>query len=322
MRRIHGATRQPLAVVFPESTEQVVMAVKICQEHGVAILPRGSGTGLCGGIVSVTPSVQISTARMKKILTIDLRNRCALVEAGVLNWSLSQAVAASPYHYAPDPSSQRASTIGGNVATNAGGLHTLKYGVTVNHILGVEMVLGDGTVHTVGGPRGGGHGIGPDLVGLLCGTEGTLGIITKVWCRLVPRATAFRTALAIFDDTGKACQAVADIIAGGIVPAALEMMDGPMIGVVEDAFHLGFPKTAQALLLLEVDGQELGLDEDLSQIEAICTRNGATDFQGGAIQSGAPNCGALASGPSARSAASVPAIAPRTPASRAASCPR
>ena len=188
-------------------------------------------------------------------------------------------VANSPYHYAPDPSSQRASTIGGNVATNAGGLHTLKYGVTVNHILGVEVVLSDGSVHTVGGPRGG-HDVGPDFTGLLCGTEGTLGIITRVWCRLTPKPTAFRTALAIFDDTQKACQSVADIIAAGIIPAALEMMDGTMVRIVEEAFHLGFPKNAQAVLVLEVDGPAGGLDEDLGMIEAMCKKNGA-DFQEG-----------------------------------------
>jgi glycolate oxidase len=272
---------RPLAVVFPQSTAEVVAAVRICRDHRVAILPRGSGTGLCGGMVSVTPSVQISTARMKRVLEIDLRNRWALVEAGVPNLSLSQAVANSAYHYAPDPSSQRASTIGGNVATNAGGLHTLKYGVTVNHLLGMEVVLGDGTVHVLGGPRGGGHFFGADIAGLLCGSEGTLGIVTKVWCRLVKKAKAFRTALAIFDDTGKACRAVAEIIAAGIVPAALEMMDGAMIGIVEDAFHLGFPKGAQALLVIEVDGQELGLDQDLVVIEAICQRNGVTTFEGG-----------------------------------------
>ncbi len=231
--------------------------------------------------MAVTPSVQISLARMNRVLEVDLRNRWALVEAGVPNAALSHAVAFSPYHYAPDPSSQRASTIGGNFATNAGGLHTLKVGVTVNHILGVEVVLGDGSVHTLGGPRGGGHDVGPDLVGLLCGTEGTVGIVTKLWCSLVPKPTAFRTALAIFDDTGKACRAVAEIIASGIVPAALEMMDGPMIAVVEDAFHLGFPKDAQALLILEVDGQDVGLDADLARMEAVCRGNGATDFQGG-----------------------------------------
>ncbi|MGN6369156.1 MAG: FAD-binding oxidoreductase [Phycisphaerae bacterium] len=271
---------RPLAVVFPTSTQQVVAAVNVCRKHNVSIVPRGSGTGLAGGIVPVTPGVQISTARMNKILEIDLRNRFALVEAGVCNLALSTAVANSPFHYAPDPSSQRASTIGGNVATNAGGLHTLKYGVTVNHTLGVEIVLSDGSVHTVGGPQGAGAQIGPDLTGLLCGTEGTLGIITKVWCRLTPKPTAFRTALAIFDDTQKACQSVADIIAAGIIPAALEMMDGTMVGIVEQAFHLGFPKNAQAVLVLEVDGPDLGLDEDLAQIESICKKNGA-DFQGG-----------------------------------------
>ena len=272
---------RPVAVVFPRSTAEIVAAVNVCRERGIAVLPRGTGTGLCGGMVSVTPSVQISTARMKKVLEVDLRNRWALVEAGVPNLSLSDAIASSIYHYAPDPSSQRASTIGGNVATNAGGLHTLKYGVTVNHVLGMEVVLADGTVHTVGGPRGGGQTFGADVAGLICGTEGTLGIISKVWSRLIPKATAFRTALAIFDDTRKACQTVADIIAAGIVPAALEMMDGPMIGIVEGAFHLGFPTSAQALLILEVDGQELGLDQDLAEIEAISRKNGAVDFQGG-----------------------------------------
>jgi glycolate oxidase len=270
---------RPLAVVFPESTEQVTAAVKVCNQHQVAIMPRGSGTGLCGGIVAVVPGVQISTARMNRILEVDLRNRFALVEAGVPNLALTNAVANSPYHFAPDPSSQRAATIGGNAATNAGGLHTLKYGVTVNHVLGLEVVLGDGSAHTVGGPQG--HDIGADIAGLLCGTEGTLAIITKVWCRLIPRARAFRTALAIFDDPEKACKSVADIIAAGIIPAALEMMDGPMIGIVEDAFHLGFPKTAQALLVIEVDGQPLGLDEDLSQVEAICRKNGVVTFEGG-----------------------------------------
>jgi glycolate oxidase len=270
---------RPLAVVFPKSTEEVVAAVNICREHGVAIMPRGSGTGLCGGIVSVVPGVQISTARMKRVLQIDLRNRCALVEAGVPNLALSVAVQNSPFHYAPDPSSQRASTIGGNVSTNAGGLHTLKYGVTVNHILGIKVVLGDGSVHTFGGPQG--HDIGPDFTGLLCGTEGTLAIVTQIWCRLIPRPAAFRTGLAIFNDTQAACRCVAEIIAAGIVPAAMEMMDGPMIGIIEDAFHLGFPKTALALIVIEVDGQPLGLDEDMAHIEKICRNNGVASFEAG-----------------------------------------
>ena len=267
----------PLAVVFPKNTEQIVAVVNILREARVAIMARGTGTGLAGGIVSVTPGVQLSLARMNRILELDLRNRCALVEAGVTNLALSDAVATFTYHFAPDPSSQRASSIGGNVATNAGGLHTLKYGVTVNHILGVEVVLEDGSIHTLGGPHG--HDFGPDLAALLCGTEGTLAIVTKIWCRLTPKPVAFRTAIALFDQTKAACQAVADIIAAGIIPAALEMMDGTMIGIVEDTFHLGIPKTAQALLLIEVDGPEIGLDSDLARIQSICQKNNGTGFQ-------------------------------------------
>ncbi|HVX84783.1 MAG TPA: FAD-linked oxidase C-terminal domain-containing protein [Phycisphaerae bacterium] len=271
----------PLAVAFPTSTDQVVAVTNLCRDHNIALLPRGSGTGLAGGIVPVTPSIQLSTARMNKILHIDLPNRCALVEAGVTNSALSDAVTNSPYHYAPDPSSQRASTIGGNVATNAGGLHTLKYGVTVNHLLGLELVTADGRVHSLGSPHG--HDLGPDFAGLLCGSEGTLGIITKVWCRLSPKPAAFRTALAIFHSTHDACHAVADIIAAGITPAALEMMDGPMIQIVEDAFHLGFPKSAQALLVIEVDGPAIAdadaLDEDLARIDSLCQQNHADSVE-------------------------------------------
>jgi glycolate oxidase len=267
----------PEAVVFPRTTDQVCAVVLALRQRGLAILPRGSGTGLTGGIVAVTPGVQVSVARMNRILEIDLRNRRALVEAGVTNGALSVAVQHSPYHFAPDPSSQKAATIGGNAATNAGGLHTLKYGVTVNHILGLQVVLEDGSVHQIGGPEG--HALGPDLAGLFCGTEGTLGIITQVWCRLTPKPIAFRTAVALFEHTADACQSVADIIAAGIIPAALEMMDGTMIGIVEDAFHLGIPKTSQALLLIEVDGQETGLDDDLAQVEAACRRNRPTSFE-------------------------------------------
>ncbi len=270
---------RPLAVVFPQTTQQVADVAKLLAAHGIAILPRGSGTGLCGGIVAVTPSVQVSTVRMNKIHKIDLRNRWALVDAGVCNLALSDAMQDSPYHFAPDPSSQRASTIGGNAATNAGGIHTLKHGVTVNHVLGIEVVLSDGSIHVLGGPHG--QIDGPDLTGLLCGTEGTLGIITRVWCRLSPKPKAFRTALAVFDSTQDACSTVSDIIASGIIPAAMEMMDGAMIRVAEDAFHFGFPTNAQALLLLEIDGLELGLDDELAAIEKIARKNNARDFQGG-----------------------------------------
>jgi glycolate oxidase len=277
---------KPLAVVFPQSAEQVAAVLRLLRRHGVAVVPRGAGTGLAGGIVAVTPGVQVSLARMNRILEIDLRNRTALVEAGVTNWGLSQAIAGSHYYFAPDPSSQRASTIGGNAATNAGGLHTLKYGVTVNHILGLEVVLEDGTIHALGGTLG--HAMGPDITGLFCGTEGTLGIVTKVWCRLTPKPVAFRTAVALFPDPQHACEAVAEIVAAGIIPAALEMLDQTMIGIVEDAFRLGLPKSAGALLLIEVDGQDIvvdgksSLDGDLAHIQAICGKHGSTRFDASA----------------------------------------
>jgi glycolate oxidase len=281
---------RPFAVIFPQSTEQVAAAAKLLHDLKVPLIPRGAGTGLAGGIVAVTPAVQLSLARMNRILELDLRNRTALVEPGVANWALSHAVNHSIYHFAPDPSSQRASTIGGNAATNAGGLHTLKYGVTVNHILGLEVVLEDGTIHTTGGPHG--HTLGPDLTGLIIGTEGTLAIITRIWCRLTPKPVAFRTAIALFNHPQDACRAVADIIAAGIIPAALEMMDQTMIGIVEDAFALGLPKSAGALLLIEVDGQDItiqngneaqsSLDADLAEIRTICQKHAATSFDASA----------------------------------------
>lgn len=275
----------PAAVVFPRNTEQVVATVKLLREHQTPILPRGAGTGLAGGVVAVTGGVQVSTAKMRTIHQIDIRNRWALVDAGVPNLALSAAVAHSPYHFAPDPSSQRASTIGGNVATCAGGIHTLKHGVTINHILGVEMVLGDGSVHVLGGP--GGHTFGPDLVGLISPSEGTLGIITRVWCKLTKKPTGFRTALAVFDASRDATSTVAQIIAAGITPAALEMLDGVFIKVVEEAFHFGFPTDAQAMLLLEIDGEETRndgtaaashLDQEMAKIETIARGNRARSF--------------------------------------------
>lgn len=268
-----------LAVVFPANTEQVAGVVKLLAARGVPMVPRGSGTGLAGGIVPVNGGVQVSMARMRTIHEVDLRNRWALVDAGVPNLALSDAMAGSAYYFAPDPSSQRASSIGGNVSTNAGGLHTLKYGVTVNHVLGVEVVLADGSIHTLGGPNG--HDIGPDFAGLIGGSEGTLCLVTRIWCRLIPKPRAFRTALAIYDGVANCCQTVADIIAAGIVPAALEMMDASMIQIIEGAFHLGFPRDAAALLLIEVDGPEMGLDEDLAEIEKIARKNAVVSFTGG-----------------------------------------
>lgn len=273
------AHARPAAVVFPVSTEEVSQVVRAIARHGAQVVPRGSGTGLAGGCVAYGLGVVVSTVRMNRILSIDLADRVAHVEAGVRNTALSDAVAALPggaaYHFAPDPSSQRASTIGGNAATNAGGIHTLKDFVSANHVLGMEVVLADGEVVEFG-PRHGCYEDGPfDLPGLFCGSEGTLGIITKLWVRLVPKATSFRTAVAVFSATADACNTVSDVIASGLLPAAMEMMDGSMVRIVEDAFHFGFPPTAQALLLIEIDGIDAVLDAQLEDLVAICRRNHA-----------------------------------------------
>jgi len=273
------AKARPAAVVFPRSTEDVVAIVKLLSDRNVQIVPRGSGTGLAGGCVAFDDGVIVSTARMTRIFSIDLPNRVAHVEAGVRNTQLTDAVSLLPgggaFHFAPDPSSQRASTIGGNAATNAGGIHTLKDFVSSNHVLGLEMVLPDGTVAQVGAANGC-YESGPfDLPGLICGSEGTLGIITRLWVRLVPKATAFRTIVGIFTSQSDACNVVSETIATGILPAAMEMLDGRMVQVIEDAFHFGFPKNAAALILTEIDGIDELLDGYMHDIVSICNRHNA-----------------------------------------------
>src|SRR3954469_9507634 len=227
------AKARPGAVVFPTSTEQVVRIVQLLAERGVQIVPRGSGTGLAGGCVAFEQGVIVSTTRMNRILKIDLDNRVAHVEAGVRNTQLSDAAAQLPggagYHFAPDPSSQRASTIGGNAATNAGGIHTLKDFVSSNHVLGLQMVLADGAVVETGAQNGCYESGTFDLPGLICGSEGTFGVITALWVRLAPKATSFRTIVGFFSDTADACETVSDVIASGLLPAAMEMMDGRMV---------------------------------------------------------------------------------------------
>jgi glycolate oxidase len=309
------ARARPAAVVFPTTTQHVVGVVKALVRHGAQVVPRGSGTGLAGGCVAYDLGVVVSTARMNRILAIDLENRVAHVEAGVRNLALSDAVAAlplnvhqaspigsdptpqtspardpeaarahqrtiaNPYHFSPDPSSQRASTIGGNASTNAGGIHVLKDFVTSSHILGMEMVLADGSVIEVGGKNGAYEGGPFDLPGLICGHEGTFGLVTKLWVRLVPKATSFRTMVAVFNTTADACNTVSDVIASGALPAAMEMMDGTMIRIVEDAFHFGFPPTAQALVLIEIDGIDALLDAQLDDIVRVCNANHAASVE-------------------------------------------
>ncbi len=268
----------PTVVVFPTTRDHVVKCVQAARRHNLPMIPRGSGTGLAGAAVAYGEGVMIVTTRMNRIESIDPANRVAVVQPGVRNLALTEALAGTGLRFSPDPSSQRAATIGGNVATNAGGINTLKHGVTTNHILGLEVVLPDGEIVRIR-DEGLYDGIGPDLRALLCGSEGTLGIVTRIWCRLVPAPKHFRTVYAVFNDVEHACNTVSDITATGIVPTSMEMMDGSMIRVVEDAFHFGFPREAQAMLLIEIDGVDAVLDEQLARIVLLCHENGATEVK-------------------------------------------
>jgi glycolate oxidase len=271
------ARARPAAVVFPRTTKHVVEIVRLLRKHGVQIIPRGSGTGLAGGCVGFANGVIVSTSRMNRILKIDIANRAAHVQAGVRNTQLSDAVANLPggagLHFAPDPSSQRASTIGGNAATNAGGIHTLKDFVSANHIFGIEMVLPDGTVLRTGGENGCCDRGPIDLVGLICGSEGTLGIITSLWVRLAPKPLAYRSIVGTFASSSDASLTVAQMIASGLLPAAIEMLDGQMVRVIEQAFSFGLPKNTEALLLTEIDGIDQLLDDQANEIVRMHREN-------------------------------------------------
>jgi glycolate oxidase len=259
---------RPEVVVLPRSTEQVSGVLRCLHEHDVRFVPRGAGTGLSGGSLPVGAPVTICLSRMNRILEVDPVNRTALVEAGVVNRDVT--VAASPFglHYAPDPSSQPACTIGGNIAENSGGPHTLKYGVTTNHVLAVELVRADGEVLWLGSALDDAPGY--DLRGVVVGSEGTFGIVTRALLRLVPLPEGYRTFLAVFDRLDDASAAVSGIIARGIVPAALEMMDAPMVRAVEAAFGFGFPQDAEAVLIVEIDGPVAGFEAETRRILEVC----------------------------------------------------
>ena len=259
---------RPDLVVFPESTQQVSDIVRLCNENHVPFLPRGAGTSLAGGCLPVGGGVMISLTRMKRILEVNLRDRYAIVEPGLVNLHLSQHLRGTTYHYAPDPSSQGSCTIGGNIATNSGGPHTLKYGVTVNHVLGMELVLPNGEIIQTGGISEDNPGY--DITGVLVGSEGTFGICTQAIVRITRAPESCRTMLAVFESVDDATNTISDIIASGIIPAALEMMDQGILVALEDAFHIGFPLDAEAVLLIEVDGLEVGMDKEASQIMTIC----------------------------------------------------
>ncbi len=267
----------PAVAVFPKTTAEVAAIVRLCNERGVPFVPRGAGTSLSGGGLPVGGGVMIVLTQMREILKVNLRDRYAVVEPGIVNANLNRRLANTGFHYAPDPSSQGACTIGGNTATNAGGPHTLKYGVTVNHVLGVELVTSDGEIMQIGGPVD--SSPGPDLVGTIVGGEGTLGIVTKVWVRLTRNPQNVRTMLGIFESVDDATQAISSIIGAGIIPAALEMMDQGILVAVEAAFHFGFPLDAEAILLIEVDGLEVGLDAQRDRITEICRQHRAREVR-------------------------------------------
>lgn len=266
----------PDLVVFPRSTEEVVAVVKTLRRYGLPIIPRGAGTGLSGGALAERGGVLITTTRMNRILEVDWRNRCALVEAGVVNSHITDAVKKYGFHFAPDPSSQVVSTIGGNIAENAGGPHTLKYGVTTNHILGVEIVLADGEVVWLGGKTE--ESAGYDLRGVFIGSEGTMGILTKAWVKLTRNPQSYRTMRVAFASVEEAAQAVSDIIAAGILPAATEFVDYVALQALKEAFKLQLPEGTQALLVIELDGLEVALDRQAQRVVEICQRNNAIEI--------------------------------------------
>jgi glycolate oxidase len=267
----------PDLLVLPRTTAQVSGVLAALARRGVPFVPRGAGTGLSGGCLPLDAPVMICTSRMNHILACDLANRRAVVESGVVNINVTNAVKAAGYFYAPDPSSQAACTIGGNIAENSGGPHTLKYGVTTNHVLGVELVLAGGEVVELGGPAD--ERLGYDLLGAVVGAEGTAGIVTRATLRLMREPQAHRTMLAVFADVERATAAVSAIIAAGIIPGAIEMMDALIIRAVEAAFHVGFPAGAGAVLIVEIDGLEAGLNERAASIARLATEMGAAEVK-------------------------------------------
>jgi glycolate oxidase subunit GlcD len=265
---------RPRAVVFPASTEEVAKVIRLITDAGVPLVPRGAGTGLSGGALAVGGGVCIELARMRRVLKVDAENRVAVVEAGVVNAQVSRAVAAHGLYYVPDPSSQGTCTVGGNVGENAGGIHCLKYGTTTDHVVGARVVLTDGRVVELGGA--GAEAPGYDLLGLFVGSEGTFGVVTEVTVKLTPVAPSVRTLLADFLRLDDASRAVSAVIAAGIIPAGLEMVDGETIRAVEaSVFAAGMPTDAEAALLVELDGLEAGIDEEVERVRQICLTAGA-----------------------------------------------
>ncbi|MGK7872725.1 MAG: glycolate oxidase subunit GlcD [Xenococcaceae cyanobacterium] len=269
--------QRPALVILPRTTEQVAQVVKICARHQIPWVTRGAGTGLSGGALPVEDGVLIVTTLMKRILKVDWENRQVVVQPGVINNWVTQAVSGAGFYYAPDPSSQIVCSIGGNVAENAGGVHCLKYGVTTNHVLGLKIVIPNGSVVDVGGsvPEMPGY----DLTGLFVGSEGTLGIVTEVILRVIKKPETIGTLLTDFTSIEAAGNAVTDIIGAGIIPAAMEIMDCITINAVEDVIGTGFyPRDAAAMLLVELDGLEVEVETNKQRVAKICQKNGARNI--------------------------------------------
>jgi len=264
--------RLPLAVALPETTEQVAAVVKYCHREGIPVIPRGAGTSLSGGAVPQTDAVVLGLSKLNRILEVDLPNRCARVQAGVTNISISEAVGSDGFFYAPDPSSQLACTIGGNIGMNSGGAHCLKYGVTTNNLLGVCIVLFDGSIVEIGGKALDSSGY--DLLGLICGSEGQLGIVTEATVRLIAKPEGARPVLFGFPSSEEAGACVSEVIGTGIIPVAIEFMDKPAIDICEAFANAGYPMDVDALLIVEVEGSDGEMDAMFARIIEIAKRHG------------------------------------------------
>ncbi len=272
------AYRQPpMVAVLPETVDQVAGILRYCHAEGVKVVPRGSGTSLSGGALPLADGVLLGLGRFNRVLEIDYANRCAVAQPGVTNLAISRAVDGAGFYYAPDPSSQIACSIGGNVAENAGGVHCLKYGLTTNNVLGVELVLMDGEVIRIGGRHLDSDGY--DLLGVVTGSEGLLGVITEVTVRILPKAPSARALLIGFPASAAAGDCVAAVIGAGIVPGGMEMMDGPAINAAEDFIAAGYPREAAALLIVELDGPEVEVDHLVRRVRALAQAHGATSIR-------------------------------------------
>ncbi|MBU2089057.1 MAG: FAD-binding protein, partial [Alphaproteobacteria bacterium] len=263
----------PLIVVLPSTTAQVSAILRYCHENQVKVVPRGAGTSLSGGALPLADGVLLGLGKFNRVLDIDYDNRCAVVQPGVTNLGITAAVQDRGFYYAPDPSSQIACTIGGNVAENSGGVHCLKYGLTTNNVLGVEMVLIDGTILRIGGKHLDAEGY--DLLGIIIGSEGLLGVVTEVTVRILQKPAVARAVLLGFPTSESAGNCVGAIIGAGIIPGGMEMMDRPAIHAAEDFVHAGYPRDVEALLIVELDGPAVEVDHLIERVEAIATANGA-----------------------------------------------